>query len=109
MSLIDRRVRGFRLIDIVAMGLLAAIVLGVYLAKTIAGRERAEIARVERQIDMERDRIRLLHAEVAFLEQPSRIERLSRAYLGMAPTKAKRETTVEDLSRIAVREPRLEP
>jgi len=109
MSLMDRRVRGFRLIDIVAMGLLAAIVLGVYLAKTIAGRERAEIARVERLIDIERERIRLLHAEVAFLEQPSRIERLSSAYLGLAPTQAKRETTVDNLSRIAVREPTLEP
>jgi hypothetical protein len=109
MNLISRRVRGFRLIDIVAMGLLAAIVLGVYLGKTIAGRERAEIARVERQIEVERERIRLLHAEVAFLEQPSRIERLSTAYLGLAPVQAKRETTLENLSRIAVKEPRVEP
>jgi hypothetical protein len=109
MSLIDRRVRGFRLIDIVALGVLAAIVLGVYLAKTIAGRERAEIARVERQIEIERERIRLLHAEVAFLEQPERIERLSSAYLGLAPIQAKRETTEADLGRIAVKEPRVEP
>lgn len=109
MSLIDRRVRGFRLIDIVAMGLLAAIVLGVYLAKTIAGRERAEIARVERQIDSERERIRLLQAETAFLEQPERIERLSSAYLGLGPVQAKRETTEDDLGRIAVKEPQVEP
>jgi hypothetical protein len=109
MSLIDRRVRGFRLIDIVALGILAAIVLGVYLAKTIAGRERAEIARVERQIEIERERIRLLHAEVAFLEQPERIERLSSAYLGLAPTQAKREATEADLGRIALKEPQVEP
>lgn len=109
MSLIDRRIRGFRLIDIVAMAILTAIVLGVYLAKTIAGRERAEIARVERQIDIERERIRLLHAEVAFLEQPERIERLSSAYLGLAPVTAKREATVDDIGRIAVKEPHVEP
>ena len=47
MSLFERRVRGFRLVDVVAFGLLAALVLGVYLAKTMAGRERAEIARTE--------------------------------------------------------------
>ncbi|HEY3694692.1 cell division protein FtsL [Phenylobacterium sp.] len=104
MSLINRRVRGFRLIDIVAMALLAAIVLGVYLAKTVAGRERADIARVERQIDGERERIRLLHAEVAFLEQPSRIERLSSEYLGLAPVSAKNETTMEDLGKFALKE-----
>jgi hypothetical protein len=109
MSLIDRRIRGFRLIDIVAMAILTAIVLGVYLAKTIAGRERAEIARVERKIDIERKRIRLLHAEVAFLEQPERIERLSTAYLGLGPVGAKREASIEDIGRIAVKEPRVEP
>jgi len=104
MSLINRRIRGFRLIDIVAMGLLASIILGVYLAKTVAGRERAEIAKVSRLIDMEKGRIRLLHAEVAFLEQPSRIERLSAAYLGLAPVSAKREATPDDLGKLAQRE-----
>ena len=104
MSLIDRRVRGFRLVDIVAMGLLASIILGVYLAKTVAGRERAEIAKVSRQIDMERERIRLLHAEVAFLEQPARIERLSTAYLGLAPIPVNREAAADDLAGLAKRE-----
>ena len=50
MSLLDRRVRGFRLVDVVALALLIALVMSVYLAKTIAGRERTEIALVERQI-----------------------------------------------------------
>ena len=104
MSLMDRRIRGFRLIDVVAMGLLVAIILGVYLAKTVAGRERAEIAQVERQIEGERERIRLLHAEVAFLEQPARIERLSSEYLGLAPVSAKNETSFEDLDKLAQKE-----
>jgi len=101
MRLLDRRVRGFRLIDILALALLTAIILGVYLAKTVAGRERAEIARIERQINAERARIRLLGAEVAHLEQPSRIEQLSTVYLGMEPTTADRETTSEDLPKLA--------
>ncbi len=80
---------------------LMLIILGVYLAKTVAGRERAEIAKVERLIGAEKSRIRLLDAEVAHLEQPSRIEHLSTSFLGLAPTNAKRETTSDDLPRIA--------
>ena len=98
MNLLDRRVRGFRLVDLIALGLLTALILGVYLAKTIAGRERTEIAKVERQIDMEKSRIRLLQAEVSHLEQPARIERLSEAYLGMAPVTFKREISTEGLA-----------
>ncbi|MDP3852383.1 cell division protein [Phenylobacterium sp.] len=102
MSVFSRKIRGFRLIDVVAAGLLVAIILSVYLAKTIAGRERTEIAMVEKQIDAERDRIRLLQAEVAHLEQPSRIEKLSTAHLGMAPTIAKNEITPEKLGEIVL-------
>jgi cell division protein FtsL len=101
MSLLDRRVRGFRLVDLVALGLLVVLILGVYLAKTIAGRERAEIARIERQIAAEKARIRLLQAEVSHLEQPARIERLSTAYLGLKPVSVKRETTTESLLDVA--------
>jgi cell division protein FtsL len=101
MSLLERRVRGFRLVDLIALGLLTVLILGVYLAKTIAGRERTEIAQVERKIDREKARIRLLQAEVSHLEQPSRIERLSEAYLGLAPVSFKREITADALPQIA--------
>lgn len=105
MSLLDRKVRGFRLIDLVALGLLTALILGVYLAKTMAGHERAEIARVERQIEAEKARIRLLQAEVSHLEQPARIEQLSSTYLGMKPVKIDRETTTEGLINVARMQP----
>ena len=100
MSVFTRRVRGFRLLDLVGIGLLVAIILGVYLAKTLAGRERAEIAKIERQIGAEKARIRLLQAEVAHLEQPGRIEQLSANHLGMAPIAAKNEITAETLGDI---------
>lgn len=102
MSLLDRKIRGFRLVDVVALGVLIAVILGVYLAKTMAGRERAEIAAVEKQIEAEKARIRLLQAEVAHLEQPSRIEALSSAHLGMVPTQAKNETTLDKLGEVAL-------
>lgn len=101
MSLLSRRVRGFRLVDLVGVGLLVSLILGVYLAKTIAGRERAEIATIERQIKAEKSRIRLLQAEVAHLEQPGRIERLSVGFLKMEPVTASREATVDQIIDLA--------
>ena len=101
MNWLNKRVRGFRLVDLVALGLLTVLILGVYLAKTVAGRERTEIARVDRQIGEERARIRLLQAEVSHLEQPARIERLSEAYLGLGPVSIKREADVEALPQLA--------
>jgi hypothetical protein len=101
MNWLNRRVRGFRLVDLVAMGLLTLLILGVYLAKTIAGGERAKIAGVERQIGAEKARIRLLQAEVSHLEQPARIERLSETYLGMAPVSFKREAEADALPELA--------
>jgi len=103
MNWLNRRVRGFRLVDLIALGLLTALILGVYLAKTVAGGERAKIASVERQIGEEKARIRLLQAEVSHLEQPARIERLSETYLGMAPTALKRQADVDQLPELARR------
>jgi len=101
MSVFTRRVRGFRLVDLVGIGLLVAVILGVYLAKTMAGRERAEIATVERHIAAEKARIRLLQAEVAHLEQPGRLERLSVTYLKMEPVSAHREATPDQIIDLA--------
>ena len=97
MNLFTRRVWGFRLLDVMALGLLIALILSVYLAKTIAGRERGEIAQVEDEIVAEHDRIRLLQAEVSHLERPDRIEQLSGAYLGLGPVKSSREVSPEAL------------
>ena len=105
MSVFTRKIRGFRLLDLIGVGLLVIIIVGVYLAKTMAGTERADIARIEKQIGAEKARIRLLQAEVSHLEQPSRIERLSSQFLGMAPIPAKRETTPEGLADVARRGP----
>ena len=101
MMLLDRKVRGFRLVDLCAAALLVALILGVYLAKTMAGRERADIARMDRQIDEEQQRIRLLQAEVAHLEEPARLEHLSESYLGMGPVSIKRDVSVDTLGDIA--------
>jgi cell division protein FtsL len=101
MNLYSRRVRGFRLVDLVGLGVLVAIILSVYLVKTIAGRERAEIAKVERLIEEEKLRIRLLKAEVSHLETPDRVKRLSTSYLNMKPVEGDRQTTEDALVDVA--------
>ena len=100
-ALFTRRVRGVRLVNLWGAGLLLVLVLGLYLVKTFAGGERAAIASTEFQIADEQHKIRLLHAEVAYLEQPGRIERLSEQYLGMQPASGRHETSVDDLGQIA--------
>ena len=96
-----RRWRGFRIIELTGLAVLLVLMLVVYLAKTFGGTERSEIAQVERQISQERIRVRLLRAEVAHLEQPERLERLSRQYLGMEPIGAKREIAADAIATLS--------
>ena len=90
-GLLSNRVWGFRLIEISAFCVLIALALAVYLAKVGGAKDSAQIAGVERDIALERQRIRLLEAAVARNEQPARIEHLSSAYLKLAPAAAEQE------------------
>lgn len=102
MELFNRRVRGFRVVEVVGLGLLLTLVTSVYLAKTFAGRERQEIARIQQEIDEETARKRLLEAEVAHLEQPRRIEQLAQM-MQLAPIAADHEITEDALIDVARR------
>ena len=102
-GIFKRRFRGFRVVDLAALSLVAILALGVYAAKTMAGRERADIAQVERDIALEQKRTRLLEAEIAFLERPDRVGQLASEHLGMAPAKADQEATPDALAEIAAR------
>lgn len=100
-ALFQRRVRGVRLIDVGLGGVFAVTALGVMVFKAEANRERTEIARLEKAIATERETLRLLRAETAHLEQPARVERLSRDHLGLAPVAAKHEAEPDSLIEIA--------
>ena len=100
-SIFGQRIRGFRVVDLLALTVLLALAFGVYAFKTLAGRESADIADVQHQIVDEQKRVRLLKAEIAHLEDPSRIERLSTQYMGLKPVDAKREAAAEALPQIA--------
>jgi hypothetical protein len=99
--LFNRRIRGFRLIEILAAGCLAALVLSVYLTKAAAGREASAIAQTDRDIAEEQKRVRVLRAELAHLEQPARLEALASQYLSFGPVAAGHETAPEGLAEIA--------
>jgi cell division protein FtsL len=100
-GIFERRVRGFRVVEIGALAVLLALILTVYLAKTGAGGKRADIDRIQDQIADEQVQLRLLRAEVANLERPERLEALSDRYLGLAPISARREVTPEGLADVA--------
>ena len=99
--LFEKRFRGFRVVEIVAFLCLTTLVLGVYFTKAHAGHETAEITDVDQQIADIQRRVRLLHAELAHLETPSRIEALSEQYLNLAPISAKHETPETGLMEVA--------
>ncbi len=102
-AIFSRRVRGVRVINLWGGGLLLVLVIGLYLLKSLGGGERADIAHAEDQIVDEQTRIRLLNAEVAYLEQPTRIARLSEDYLKLQPLSGAHEAPVTSLQDIAQR------
>lgn len=97
---LGRSLRGVRLVEFGALLVLLVMATGVYLAKAAAGRERADITQVQAQIDDEQKRLRLLQAEVAHLEEPERLVRLS-GQLGLGPTGPKHEGSPDQLADIA--------
>ncbi|MDO9588120.1 MAG: cell division protein [Brevundimonas sp.] len=100
------KIRGVRWVEIIGVLLVAAMVFSVYVAKAAAAREGARIADLERQITENGQRVRLLRAEVARLEQPGRLEALSRG-AGLGPVDVHRQATVDRLPALApVPEPR---
>jgi hypothetical protein len=104
-ALFEWKVRGVRWIEIILLVVVAALILGVYVAKTAAARESAQIAQLEREIAETRQRVRLLRAEAARLEQPGRLETLSRT-AGLAPVDMERQA---DESALATLKPQPEP
>jgi hypothetical protein len=98
-TLFDWKVRGVRWIEIILLVIVVALVLSVYVAKAGAARESARISQLEREIAETRQRVRLLRAEAARLEQPGRLEVLSRS-AGLAPVEMERQADESALDRL---------
>ena len=98
--LFDWKVRGVRCVEIIGVVCVAALVFSVYIAKAAAARESAEIGRIEGDIRENRERVRLLRAEATRLEQPARLEALSRE-IGLGPVDVKKQAVEGGLPAIA--------
>ena len=98
--LFDWKVRGVRCVEIIGVACVLALVFSVYIAKAAAARESAEISSLERDIRENRERVRLLRAEVTRLEQPARLEALSRE-IGLGPVDVRRQAVETGLPAIA--------
>ena len=98
--LFDWKIRGIRWIEIIGVACVGLMILSVYIAKAGAARESGQIADLERQIAENRQRVRLLRAEVTRLEQPGRLEALSRG-IGLAPLDSRRQAGESALTELA--------
>ena len=99
-SVFDWKIRGFRVTEIIGVAILAAVVVSVYFVKAQAARQSAEIAALQRDISDQRQRVRLLTAEAARLEEPGRLEALSRQ-AGLAPISVEQRANVDALPALA--------
>ena len=100
------KIRGVRWVEIIGVLLVAAMLFSVYVAKAGAASQSARISDLERQISDNGRRVRLLRAEVARLERPTRLEALSRD-AGLGPVDVHRQATADSLSSLApIPEPR---
>lgn len=99
-SLFNWKVRGFRVTEIIGVAVLAAVVVSVYFVKAQAARQSAQIAELQRDISRERQRVRLLAAEAARLEEPGRLEALSRQ-AGLAPVSIEQRAELDALPDLA--------
>lgn len=104
----DFKVRGVRCVDIVAIVCLAALIFSVYIVKTAAARESAEISSIEAEIRNNAERVRLLRAEATRLEQPARLEALA-TQAGLAPVEVKKQTKLDALPELAAAHKPAEP
>ncbi|WP_420478871.1 cell division protein FtsL, partial [Brevundimonas sp. FT23028] len=93
------KIRGIRWVEIIGVLLVGAMIFSVYLAKAAAARESAQIADLERKIGENGRRVRLLRAQVAHLEQPARLEALSRD-VGLGPVDMRRQASEERLDQL---------
>lgn len=103
LSLLNRKIWGIRWVEIFGGVMVAAMVASIYVAKAAAGRETARIAEIDRQIDESGERVRLLRAEVARLEQPGRLEALSRQ-VGLGPVGVAQRSDEKQLGVLAAGE-----
>ncbi len=90
----------FRTTDIVLIAVMVSAAAFTYRTKHEAESRMTEIAKLQRQIDFEKDTIDILKADWSLLTQPSRLQRLVEIYggeLDLKPIEASQIATFDQL------------
>ena len=75
-----------------------SLTVGLYYVKTRAQSAKKEVRKLERLISQEEASLRVLSAEIAYLENPARLKELSEAHLGMTPIDNEDVISVSDIA-----------
>jgi len=75
-----------------------SLTVGLYYVKTRAQSAKKEVRRLERLISQEEVSLRVLKAEVAYLENPARLKGLSSQHLGLEPVDNDSVISVSDIA-----------
>ncbi len=85
-----------RIVNLVGLVVLAALVVGLYRAKTDAEADHRRGVELAAQLDSEREAIRVMRNEIGYLESPDRLRALAAQHLGLEPIDPLRVVTLED-------------
>jgi len=75
-----------------------SLTVGLYYVKTRAQSAKKEVRRLEHLISQEEASLRVLKAEIAYLENPARLKELSSEHLGLEPIDVEDVITVSDIA-----------
>ena len=71
------------------------LIIGLYFVKTRASQAKSLVRKLEHTAAQEEAGVRMLRAEIAHLENPGRLRRLSDKHLNLQPVDAERTLTLE--------------
>lgn len=76
------------------------LTIGLYYVKTKAQSARNDVKRLERMVEVEREAIIVLEAELAHMESPSRLAPLAERELGLLPVRTDNVVRFKDLDAV---------
>ena len=85
------------------------LIIALYYVKTRSQTANQEVLRLERLVLKEESAIKVLQAEIAFLENPDRLRGLSDIYLSLHPISAENIISIDDiLNEFTLREAKID-
>lgn len=101
-----RRVSRFGWLGLMLVGVVLVVVL--FIIKAHALEARSKLRELEHTLAQEKAEIRMINAEIAHLESPERLRKLSKEHLGLEPVKVEQTLTLAEAVALMPRKPVLE-